>query len=648
MAKQIDKTLYNENSIESLDPLTFTRLKPGVYAGDTTYSTQLLIEILSNSIDEYRLGHGTNIDIFITDKRMSVRDCGQGFIPNSFREDGKTILEAAFSVINTSGKYREDGTYEGTSLGSFGIGSKLACFLSHWLDVTTFRDGIYENVKFKEGVFYHRNVGKIKDLGTNDEYVGGVPTHGTWVTWEPSEEFFTHVEVEIPKVRDLCETITALCPGLHINLITKNGIEKFYSENGINDLLDSAVANKEILKNRFNMKFEQGKNKMDMVFTYTSMYSFTIVPYVNTGLTESGPHITQVKSLLTREFNKFFREKKWLKDKDENLTGDDIQEGLYVIFNITAPNVAYNAQVKTTVVKLDMTPFTGAITENIQYWLANNEKEIKSIFDKAAAARKAREAAKKARDAARGVGKKEKKKLLNLPTKLVDANGKNRLNCELLIAEGDSAASGLVEARDPDIQAIFPIRGKIIACYKNTPEKIFANAEVVNIIKALGLDFDKKTGKLFYDRSKLRYGKILLCADGDPDGQSIKNLLLEFFWWLCPELVLNGHIYSTLPPLFRITTKKNEYIFLKDAAALEDYKAKHRGESYLVNRNKGLGEQDAHELHECLINPETRNISQIIVSNKEEANQLMECLMGPSVPPRRAYLLKHAEEASNE
>jgi len=293
-----------------------------------------------------------------------------------------------------------------------------------------------------------------------------------------------------------------------------------------------------------------------------------------------------------------------------------------------------------------MTPFSTALAENLQYWLNNNEKEIKSIFEKAAAARKAREAAKKARDAARGVGKKEKKKLLNLPTKLVDANGKNRLACELLIAEGDSAASGLVEARDPDIQAIFPIRGKIIACYKNSPEKIFANAEVVNIIKALGLDDDKKTGKLIYDKSKLRYGKILLCADGDPDGQSIKNLLLEFFWWLCPELVTNGHIYSTLPPLFRITTKKNEYIFLTDAAALEEYKAKHKGESYLVNRNKGLGEQDAHELHQCLIDPNTRNISQVIVSDENAAAQLMECLMGPSVPPRRAYLLKHAEEAN--
>ena len=635
--------LYTKNSIESLDPLTFTRLKPGVYAGDTTYSTQLLIEILSNAIDEYRLGHGSQIEITVSDTRMSVKDYGQGFIPNSFREDGKSILEAAFSVINTSGKYREDGTYEGTSLGSFGIGSKITTYLSHWLDVVTYRNDEWEHIKFKEGVFDSRESGNNKNFGSGYEEL---QHNGTIVTWEPSEEFFTHTNVELNKIIDLCETTTALCPGLTIILTTDKGSEKFFSQHGLNDLVDKAVKNKEIIKNRFVLNHSSGKNKIDMVFTYTSMYASTFIPYVNTGLTESGPHITQIKSLLTKEFNKFFREKKWLKEKDENLTGEDIQEGIYVIFNLTAPNVAYNAQVKTTVVKLDMIPFTGILAENLQYWLNSNEKEIKTIFDKAAAARKAREAAKKARDAARGVSKKEKKKLLNLPTKLVDANGKNRLACELLIAEGDSAASGLVEARDPDIQAIFPIRGKIIACYKNSPEKIFANAEVVNIIKALGLDIDKKTGKLIYDKSKLRYGKILLCADGDPDGQSIKNLLLEFFWWLCPELVTNGHIYSTLPPLFRITTKKNEYIFLTDVAALEEYKTKHKGESYLVNRNKGLGEQDAHELHQCLIDPNTRNISQVIVSDENAAAQLMECLMGPSVPPRRAYLLKHAEEAN--
>ena len=635
----IDKTLYTENSIESLDPRSFTRLKPGVYAGDTTYATQLLVEIISNAVDEYRLGHGNRIDVIIDKDIVTVQDYGQGFIPNSFREDGKTILEAAFSVLNTSGKYREDGTYEGTSLGSFGIGSKITTFLSHWLRVYTFRDGQLEAIEFIEGIFHERRNTAPVEKGLT----------GTRVEWQPSEEFFTHTEVESKKVHDLFKTIVCLCPGLTIHLEENGKIYDYVSTRGLHDLVDAAVGAKELIDSRFDMNYAEGKNKMDMVLTYTSNYSSTIIPYVNTGLTESGPHITQVKTLITREFNKFFKEKKWLKATDENLSGDDIQEGMYIIFNITAPNVSYDAQVKSRITKIDMKPFNAALSENLSYWLNNNEKEVKLIADKAINAKKAREAAKKAREKAREQGKDKKRKpLLNLPTKLVDSNGKNRMECELLIAEGDSAASGLVEARDPDIQAIFPIRGKIISTYKNTSEKIFANQEVNNIIKALGLDIDPKTNKLIYDKKKLRYGKILMCADGDPDGQAIKNLLLEFFWWLCPELIINGHIYTTLPPLFRITTKKNEYIFLTDNAALEKYKQEHLNEKYLINRNKGLGEQDSHELYECLINPETRNISKIIVSDINEADELMECLMGKSVPPRREYLLKHSEEANNE
>ena len=635
----IDKTLYTENSIESLDPRSFTRLKPGVYAGDTTYATQLLVEIISNAVDEYRLGHGNRIDVIIDKDIVTVQDYGQGFIPNSFREDGKTILEAAFSVLNTSGKYREDGTYEGTSLGSFGIGSKITTFLSHWLRVYTFRDGQLEAIEFIEGIFHERRNTAPVEKGLT----------GTRVEWQPSEEFFTHTEVESNKIHNLFKTIVCLCPGLTIHLEENGKIYDYVSTRGLHDLVDAAVGAKELIDSRFDMNYAEGKNKMNMVLTYTSNYSSTIIPYVNTGLTESGPHITQVKTLITREFNKFFKEKKWLKATDENLSGDDIQEGMYIVFNITAPNVSYDAQVKSRITKIDMKPFNAALSENLSYWLNNNEKEVKLIADKAINAKKAREAAKKAREKAREQGKDKKRKpLLNLPTKLVDSNGKNRMECELLIAEGDSAASGLVEARDPDIQAIFPIRGKIISTYKNTSEKIFANQEVNNIIKALGLDIDPKTNKLIYDKKKLRYGKILMCADGDPDGQAIKNLLLEFFWWLCPELIINGHIYTTLPPLFRITTKKNEYIFLTDNAALEKYKQEHLNEKYLINRNKGLGEQDSHELYECLINPETRNISKIIVSDINEADELMECLMGKSVPPRREYLLKHSEEANNE
>ena len=626
--------LYDEKSIESLSPLEFTRLRPGVYAGDTTYSTQLLIEIFSNAVDEFNAGHGNQIDVAIDKDIITVRDYGQGFIPNSYRDDDKTILEAAFSVLNTSGKYREDGSYEGTSLGSFGIGSKITTFLSHWLRVKTMRDSQWEEVYFKEGVFQNRTQG-----------AGGVS--GTLVEWQPSEEFFTHTEVEINKIRTLFKTISCLCPGLVINLDYNGTKETYSSKNGLNDLVDDAVKDKEIINNRLVVSGQEDKYKLDLVLTYTANYSSTIVPYVNTGLTDTGAHITQLKTTLTREMNKFFRERGWLKEKDENLTGDDIQEGIYIVFNYTAPSVSYDAQVKSRVTKIETKPEIGFVTESLTNWLLINEKDIKVIFDKAISARKAREAAKKARDAARTVQPKDKKKqLLNMPTKLVDCWSKDRSKCELLITEGDSAANGLVEARDSEIHAILPVRGKVIAAYKNSIDKILANQEVQSFIKAIGLDLDPNNHKLTYDTKKLRYGKILLCADADPDGASIRNLLIELIWWLCPELITKGHVYTTMPPLFRVTTKKNEYVYLKDAAALEIYKTEHQGEKFQINRNKGLGEQDSEELAEALLNVDTRNVFQLIVEDEKKAAVLIDTLLGQSVPPRRAFLLAHEEEAN--
>ena len=494
-----NKHLYDKDSIQSLSPLEFTRLRPGVYVGSTEYSTQLLIEIISNAVDEYKAGHGDKITINITKDHISVKDNGQGFLPNEKREDGKTVLEASFSVLNTSGKYTEDGVYEGTALGLNGIGSKLVTFLSHWTKVTSWRDGKLESVFFKEGVFNKRDIG----IWTNTN-----EPSGTLVEWQPSEEFFNHVEIEENVIKKLCKVISCLCPGLTIELNN----EIYFSKKGLSDLVDESVKDKEILKNRLSFNYANEKNKIDLVLTYTDNYSSTIVPYVNTGLTESGPHITQIKTILTREMNKFFRDKKWLKDKDENLTGDDCQEGMYLVFNITAPGVSYDAQTKSRIVKLDMRPFAPIIMEEIQKWLGNNEKEIKLIADKAISARKAREAAKKARDAVRQP-KEKKKSFLNLPSKLVDCWGKDRSKCELFIVEGDSASGGLVEGRDAEYVAIFPIRGKIISSYKNSSEKIFANQEVINLIKAIGLDLDPKTNKLIYNINKLRYGKILLAAD---------------------------------------------------------------------------------------------------------------------------------------
>jgi len=634
--KKVDKTLYDESSIESLSPLEFTRLRPGVYCGDTTYATQLLVEILSNSIDEYRLGHGNRIDLKIEKDIVTVRDYGQGFIPNSFREDGKTILEAAFSVLNTSGKYREDGTYEGTSLGSFGIGSKITTYLSHWLTVTTIRDNQFENCRFLEGVFDERESGTCNELTGYDT--------GTRVCWRPSEEFFTHTEVEINKIKTLCKTITALCPGLTINL-DNNGIkDTFISKNGINDLVDEAVKGKELINNRLTMNFADGKNKMDMVMTYTSSYGSTIIPYVNTGLTESGQHITQVKTILTREFNKFFKDKKWLKDKDENLTGDDLQEGLYVIFNITAPGVAYDAQVKSRITKIDMGPFTRAIIDALNSWMISNEKEVKLIADKAINARKAREAAKKARDNARAQVKK-KEKALKFDSKLADCKGKPRKDCEIYITEGDSASGNLKLARDNSFQAVMPVRGKILNTQKATLDKIQKNAEIMTMIDAFGLTVDTKTMKITYKPEDLRYGKIIIESDADVDGSHIKNLFYTFIWNFCPQLIQDGYIYAGVPPLYKITLGGNKgYKYLKDDTALEEFKAAHKDGKYQVNRLKGLGEMSVEETEETLTDPNNRIIKQITIEDVQKADELFETLMGSSASLRKEYIKNHSEE----
>jgi len=636
--------LYTEDSIESLSPLQFTRLRPQVYAGDCTYSTQLLVEIISNAVDEYRLGHGNKIDITIDKDIVTVQDYGQGFIPNSFREDGKTILEAAFSVLNTSGKYREDGTYEGTSLGSFGIGSKITTFLSHWLEVETLRDSQIEKIWFKEGVFDKRESSKNRDAGL---------MHGTIVKWQPSEEFFTHTEVELNKVQDLLETIVCLCPGLKINLnvvdLHKDGVEitkyiRYYSEQGINDLVDKAVKDTELINNRFSMNFSEGKNKLDMVLTYAERYSSVIVPYVNTGLTESGPHITQIKTVITREFNKFFKEKKWLKDKDSNLTGDDIQEGMYIVFNITAPNVGYDAQVKSRITKIDMSPFTSALSTNLNIWLNNNEKEIKNIFEKAAAARKAREAAKKARDKAREQNKK-KQKALKFNSKLADCWSKDRMKCEIFVVEGDSASGNLKLARNNEFVAVMPVRGKILNVRKATLDKIQKNAEIMTMIEAFGLTVDMKTMKLTYNKEDLRYGKIIIESDADVDGAHIKNLFYTFIWTFCPQLILDGYVYAGVPPLYKITEGKDTYIYLKDDAELEKYRASHKGKKYLVNRLKGLGEMSPDETS-ILVDPDKRIIKQVTVEDIKATDKLFDDLMGTQILPRKRFIQQHSQEAA--
>lgn len=631
--------LYDEKSIESLSPRDFTRLRPGVYCGSTEYSSQLLIEIVSNAIDEFSAGHGNIINVdYKDDGSCRVEDFAQGFPVNVLREDGETVLQASFDVLNTSGKFTTDGVYEGTALGLNGIGSKLTNFLSEWLKVTTYRDGKSESISFKDGIFNNRKVDK---QGTHHT--------GTIVEWKPDKQFFNHVKVEEERIKKLFKVLVCLCPGLTINL-THNGTDliEYKSKYGLNDLIDDIAENNEILSNRLNINFRDNKNKLDFVMTFTNKYSSNIISYVNTGETDAGPHITQIKTIITREFNKFFREKKWLKEKDENLTGDDIQEGLLLAFNVTAPGVSYDAQTKSRIVKIDMTPFTAIVSQNIADWLAANEKEIKGIADKALNARKAREAAKKAREAIRGAGSKEKKTVLKLPSKLTDCFSKDREKCEIFIVEGDSAGGNMKLGRNNEFQAVLPVRGKILNTQKAALDKIMANAEIRDMIKAFGLDLDVKTGKVIVNESKLRYGKIIISADADLDGGHIQSLFYTFIWNFAPDLIKKGYVYATVPPLYKITLNKDNYIYLQDDNALEEFRAKHSGKKYIVSRHKGLGEMDAEELEESLLNPETRTLKQITVEDVMKADVLFDHLMGTSAIPRKKYIEEHSSEAEVE
>lgn len=623
--------LYDEKSIESLSPLAFTRLRPGVYVGSTEYSTQLLIEIVSNAVDEFKAGHGNKIIVTIkNDNTIIVEDNGQGFIPNTKRDDGKTVLEASFSVLNTSGKYSDDGVYEGTALGLNGIGSKLTTYLSHWLEVITHRDGKYEHIWFKEGVFDKRDTGAWDNKNSPS---------GTLVQWQPNEEFFTHPEVDMSVITNLFKVIACLCPGLTIEL-NREGQPQiiFASKNGLMDLVDEAVKGKEILKNRLNFNFSDGKNKLDLVLTYTNAYSATIVPYVNTGLTDSGPHITQIKTILTREMNKFFREKGWLKDKDENLTGEDCQEGMYIAFNVTAPGVAYDAQTKSRVVKLDMKPFTAAIAEELQYWFAANEKDIKGIADKALNARKAREAARKARDAARGVKPKKENGLkakMQISDKFIDCTNKNPKNRNLLLVEGLSAGASAVEARNPKTDCIYMLRGKIVSPLKTAVDKILANQEMSDIVRVIGAGFDSS-----FDVNKMNFDKIVITSDADSDGADIELLLITFFYTYMRPLVEAGKLYRAVTPLYIIRQKGKEY-YCYSEDELTEWKNSHSG-SYDLLRAKGLGELNPEDLQKvCFMNERYKRIS---ISDAEKTTELLNILMGSAVEPRKQYIYDNANE----
>ena len=630
---------YKATDIKSLDYFEHIRKYPGMYIGskDAKGLLHCVKEILSNSIDEYLNGAGSTITVeLLKNNGIRITDDGRG-IPHGKHSSGCSTLQACFGIANTGGKFDNATGQTGynTSGGEHGTGGKAVNALSKKMIVTTSREGLKEIVEFSKGQFISHSEEKIDPNIT-----------GTSVEFYPDPTVLETAVFDVAAIRAMIQEFSFLCKGLKFIFVTEDGkTEEFYSEHGLFDFMTYLNKDKNLITSPIYFEQEEDKFKLEVAIAYNSSYSSTVKLYTNNIPQEKGTHLTGFKTAWTAGLNTFARENKLLKEKETNLTGSDYEEGMVLILNFKMIDPVFKGQNKEELSSSEGRTYVQKLTSAAMKELFfTNKKDLKTVIDKALNARKARAAAKKARDAVREP-KGKKDKLLNLPTKLVDAWSTKRNTCELLIVEGDSAAAGLIGARDSEYQAVFPIRGKLINLYKNTSDKVFSNQEVINIIKAIGLEMDNKSHKLVYDASKLRYGKIILAADADPDGQAIRNLLLTFFWSICPELLTKGHIYVAIPPLFRITTKKNQYIYLRDGIELEEYKAQHSGESYLVSRNKGLGEQDPEELGQCLLEPETRNVQQIIVSDYNETSKLFDIFMGTAVPPRRAYILEHSEEA---
>ena len=630
---------YKATDIKSLDYFEHIRKYPGMYIGskDAKGLLHCVKEILSNSIDEYLNGAGSTVTVeLLKNNGIRITDDGRG-IPHGKHSSGCSILQACFGIANTGGKFDNATGQTGynTSGGEHGTGGKAVNALSKKMIVTTSREGLKEIVEFSKGQFISHNEKKIDPSIT-----------GTSVEFYPDSTVLETIVFDVAAIRAMIQEFSFLCKGLKFIFITEDSkTEEFYSEHGLFDFMTYLNKDKNLITSPMYFEQEEDKFKLEVAIAYNSSYSSTVKLYTNNIPQEKGTHLTGFKTAWTAGLNTFARENKLLKEKETNLTGSDYEEGMVLILNFKMIDPVFKGQNKEELSSSEGRTYVQKLTSAAMKELFfTNKKDLKTVIDKALNARKARAAAKKARDAVREP-KGKKDKLLNLPTKLVDAWSTKRDTCELLIVEGDSAAAGLIGARDSEYQAVFPIRGKLINLYKNTSDKVFSNQEVINIIKAICLEMDNKSHKLVYDASKLRYGKIILAADADPDGQAIRNLLLTFFWSICPELLTKGHIYVAIPPLFRITTKKNQYIYLRDGIELEEYKIQHNGESYLVSRNKGLGEQDPEELGQCLLEPETRNVQQIIVSDYNETSKLFDIFMGTAVPPRRAYILEHSEEA---
>ncbi len=637
MGKKVEQE-YGADQITILEGLEAVRKRPGMYIGTTSEKGlhHLVYEIVDNAVDEALAGYCDEIKVTINkDNSVTVTDNGRG-IPTGIQEKaGIPAVDVVFTMLHAGGKFG-DGGYK-VSGGLHGVGASVVNALSDWLEVEICREGKIHKQRYEQGKV-------IKPL----EIIGNTRKHGTKVTFMPDATIFETLNFDFDTLRNRLREMAFLTKGLKITLSDKRaGKEKereFYYEGGIKEFVEYINRHKDALYDKvIYCEGEKDGVLVEVALQHNSSYSESVYTFVNNiGTTEGGTHLTGFRTAINKVFNDYARNNKMLKDNEDNLSGDDLREGLAAIVSIKVGDPQFESQTKIKLGNSEArTAVDNVLTEQLTIFLELNPKIAKTIINKAIQAQRARIAARKARDVAR---KSTLDSSMALPGKLADCSDKNPENCEIYIVEGDSAGGSAKTARSRATQAILPLRGKILNVEKARIDKILGNEEIKAMITAFGTGIHEN-----FDISKLRYHKIIIMTDADVDGAHIATLMLTFFYRFMPELIRQGHVYLAQPPLYKLEKNKKVWYAYSDDELNKILQEVGRDQNNKIQRYKGLGEMDAQQLWDTTMDPESRVLLRVSIGdeNESEVDLTFSTLMGDKVEPRREFIEENAKLVKN-
>ncbi|MFI3325092.1 MAG: DNA topoisomerase (ATP-hydrolyzing) subunit B [Clostridia bacterium] len=634
-------TEYDENQIQVLEGLEAVRKRPGMYIGSTGPRGlhHLVYEIVDNAIDEALAGYCDKIEVkILEDNIIMVRDNGRGIPVGIQQKTGLPAVTVVFTILHAGGKFGGGG-YK-VSGGLHGVGASVVNALSSWLEVEVVHQGSLYYQRFEDG---GKATSDLQNLGPTDR-----PT-GTTVKFKPDAEIFKETtEYEYDILEKRLREQAFLNAGVNIELEDERNEEKIINtycyEGGIASFVDYLIAKKSVDSVHddvihLSTVAADENSTAEIAFKYTDSYNEVMYSFANNIHTvDGGTHEDGFKRALTNVMNKYARKYNILKEADKNLSGEDVREGITCIISVKVKEAQFEGQTKAKLGNTEVsTLVSGMITNHFMTYLEENPAVARSIFDKALAASRAREAARKARDLVR---KKSGLEGAALPGKLADCQSKNPLETEIYIVEGDSAGGSAKGGRDRKFQAILPLWGKMLNVEKARLDKVYGNEKLMPVVTALGTGIGED-----FDLEKLRYGKIIIMADADVDGSHIRTLLLTFLYRFMKPLVEAGHIFLAQPPLYRISKgKKHRYAYTDEE---RDQIMEEMGSGFDIQRYKGLGEMDKEQLWETTMDPERRTMRRVSVEDAVAADEIMTILMGDKVEPRRAFIEKNAKYVKN-